>query len=196
EVIGATVALLERRQPPARLDELEDGDRLVLGVVDEPLLRTRRDDARWDSEPRPPAVDDRRGNVIPSSAMFIVGDDDHDMGPDGAILYGLDQPGHLLLAGGERRVSRVFIVVADRFHKRDGREAARGQITEEIHLVLEVVPCGRAGRVLGEVGEGLVVDLEQLGRPAGYGVLPATRVPGPRYAALAQPVADRRPRTR
>src|SRR5688572_25527573 len=73
EVVGAPVALFEWRQTPARLDEFEDGDRLVLGVVDEPLLRERRDDDRRNPLPRPPTVNDRRGDVIPAPAVLVVG---------------------------------------------------------------------------------------------------------------------------
>jgi hypothetical protein len=111
--------------------------------------------------------------------MLTVGDDDHGMRPDGTVLYRLDQRGHSLLASDQCRVTRVFVVVTNRLHERDGREVAGGQLTEEVRLVLEVTPCRHAWRVAGEVREGLVVKPEQLGRPAKYGVVPATGVPGP-----------------
>jgi hypothetical protein len=179
EVGGLPVALVERRQTPARLDELEDRDRLLRGVVDEPFLRERRDDHRWYPEPRSPTVDNRRGNVIPPPTMLVIGDDDHRMRPDGAVLYGLDQLGHLLLTGGNRRVSGVLVVVADRLDESDGWEAPSGQIREEVRLVLEVAPPRRAWCVPRKICEGLVVELEQLGRPAGHRIVPAASVPGP-----------------
>ena len=175
-----SITLAERWQPPARLDEREDRERLVRGMVDESLLCERRDDHCWDPEPRSPAVDDRRRHVIPPATVLVVGDDDHGMRPDGAILYGLDQLGYLLLAGDERRVARVLVLVADRLDEGDGREAPRGQVAKEVRLILEVArPLGCAGRVPGEVDEGLVVELKQRVWMAGLRIVPAASVPCP-----------------
>jgi hypothetical protein len=52
----------------------------------------------------------------------------------------------LLLTGGERRVARVLILVADRLDEGDGWESPRYQGAEEIRLILEVLPLGCAGR--------------------------------------------------
>ena len=52
--------------------------------------------------------------------------------------------------------------------------------------------AGRAVGVVGEVGERLVVELEERVGVPGERVVPAARVPGPRDVLVAQAVADGR----
>src|SRR5258708_3394249 len=49
----------------------------------------------------------------------------------------------------------------------------------------------RAIAVILEIGVGLMMELEQLLGFSGYGIIPTTRIPGPRDALFAQAISER-----
>src|SRR5262249_46895548 len=91
----------------------------------------------------PDAVGVRRADVVPAAAVLIVGDDDGSVGPVGTVLHGVDNVGDMLLASQQVGVAGVLVVRAERFDEGDGRQAAVGEIGEEVVLV---------GQVLAAVG--------------------------------------------
>ena len=86
KVVRRSVSARERGEGPSLLYKLENRDRLIAGAIDESFFRERRDDERGDARARAPAVDDRRGHMIPSSAVFVIGNDDGARGPRAAFL--------------------------------------------------------------------------------------------------------------
>src|SRR5262249_51370775 len=83
------------------------------------------------------------------------------MRPLGAVLHGVDNVGHVLLALEERGIAGMLVVGAERLDETDRRQVAGLEVREEIDLVLEVGFAARAvGREVVEIGERLVVPLE------------------------------------
>src|ERR1700722_5932872 len=83
--IGAAgVPCSERRQSEARLDQFQNGGRVIDGVIDKATFGERRDDQRRNPRARPPAVDDGGRDMVPEAAVLVIGDDD-----DAVLLSGL-----------------------------------------------------------------------------------------------------------
>ena len=148
---------------PALLDELQDGRRVVLGVVDEALLGERRDDDRRHARARAPLVDHRRRDVVPAAAVLVVGDDDGGVVPVRAVLDRADQIGDVLLAVEQGGVAGVLVVGAERLDERHGGQLCRRRRPcRSPSSSLQVLgPAGRAVGVVGVERERLVVELEQ-----------------------------------
>src|SRR5262249_53138395 len=124
EIVSAGVAGGEGGEVPAPLDELEDRGGVVLGVVDEALLGGGGDDDGGDAQAGAPAVDHRRGDVVPGATVLVVGDDDRGVLPVGAVLDGADEVDGVLLALADVGVAGVLVVGAEGLDEGDRREGA------------------------------------------------------------------------
>jgi hypothetical protein len=195
QVVGGGVARAERGQPPAILDELQHRGRVVLGMINVPAPGVGRDDDRRDARPRPPLIALRRRDMVPAPAILVVGDDDRDVGPVGAVLDRANQVRDVLLSLDERGVAGVLVVRPERLDEGDRRQRPVAEGSGELLLILQVGRLRRrAVRVVGEVGERLVVVLEERVRFPGERIVPAAGIPGPADILLAQAIADGRHR--
>ena len=99
EGVGGGVSRAQGFEIEALLDQRQNRRRLVLRVVYVALLCELRDHDDGYARSRPPAVDDGRCHVIPSSAVFVVRDDDDGvvaisltkLNEAGAIVFVLDE---------------------------------------------------------------------------------------------------------
>src|SRR6266545_529175 len=193
EPSGRGIASPQRRQSPALLDQLEDRGAVVLRMIDKALLGVGRDDQGRHARARPPAVARGRGDVIPEPAILVIGDDDRGIGPGRALLHRLHQIGHVLLAARQVGIAGVFVVGAGRLDKRNGRQGVVVCRAQKVLFVVQVRGlAGRSIAVFGDVGEWLVIELEQRIGVPGRSIVPAAREPAPRDAVLVEAVADRR----
>src|SRR5579864_6499475 len=65
---------VQHRQIEPSGDKAQDRSGVVLGVIDETLLRERRDDEGRNARARTPAVGLRRGDMVPEPAILVVSD--------------------------------------------------------------------------------------------------------------------------
>src|SRR6266545_5877563 len=84
------------------------------------------------------AVARGRGDVIPKPAILVVGDNDRGIGPGRALLDGLDQIGHVLLAARQVGIAGVFVVGAGRLDKRDRRQGVVVRRPQKLLFVVQV----------------------------------------------------------
>ncbi len=125
----------KRRQPPPLLDELEDGDGLVAGVVDIAFLGKRGDDDGRHAGPGAKLVDDRGSDVVPSAAVFVVDDDDGAVFPDVVFLDALNEVGAPLLAGIEGVFAGMLAIGVCAADEADGGD---GSFVEGLIELVEV----------------------------------------------------------
>src|SRR5262249_33242818 len=150
-----------------------------------------RDDERGDPRAGAPGVDLRRRYVVPGAAVLVIGDEDGGAGPERALLDRLQNRRHLVVATADVGVARVLVLRADRLPEDDRRQIAGRDAGEQLLFVLQVLLAGLGAIAkLLEIGEGLVVELEEIVRLAGDGVVPAAGIPDPADALFAQAVAD------
>src|SRR5215468_9386377 len=127
-------------------------------MVNEALLGIGRDDDQWDAAAvAPDAIVVRRRNVVPAAAVLVVSDKDGCMGPIGAVLDGVDDVGHVLLASEQVGVAGVLVVWAERLDKADSGKIANVEIVEEINFVLQVRRRQRVPLPVGQPGGEVVV---------------------------------------
>ena len=149
--------------------------------------------------------------MIPRSAELVVGDDDHHVLPLRAGLELRHQIRDVRISFGDGRVARMLIEVALRLVERHGGQAARGDIGDQLLIVLQVRGALGAPSRRIEVRvviEGLMMRLE-IGAPArrlgriddaafcagrlaavGERRVPGAGIPRPGDMFLVQPVAD------
>ena len=193
EIGGAGVAGAERHQTVTGLDQLQDRCGVVDRMVDEALLGKGRDDDGGNPRARPPFVGRRRRDMVPQPAILVISHDDDAVLPQRAVLDRLDDPGGVGVTLEDIGITWVLILLADRLEEGDGRQGAGGDVRHHDLLVLQMLrPRGRAVAVFGEIGEGSVMVLEELVAMAGHRVVPATRIPSPADALVAEAVADGR----
>src|SRR5438552_11669405 len=95
--------------------------------------------------PATPAVlPHRRNHMVPTTAVFVVGDDDHAVLPDLAVAHGGHELSHVLLTRDFIRVTRMFVVGAERLDESHRRQPTRCDVREEVLFVLQM--RARAGR--------------------------------------------------
>src|SRR5262249_2622833 len=107
----------------------------------------------------------RRRNVIPLAAELVVRDDHHGVLRAAAVLDVLKELDEMVAAVGLAPVAGMLVLDADRLHETYSRELTvlslrRVGLAHEARLVLQVRPARRAGCVVGEVVERLMVVLE------------------------------------
>src|SRR5215510_607384 len=106
-------------------------------MVDECLLRKRRDDQCRNAVPGSPRTAGRRWrNVIPESSVLVVGHDDERVGPFAAVLDGVDDARDMLHALEQAGVAGMLVGCADWLDEANPRQLARGKVGEEPILVL------------------------------------------------------------
>src|SRR4051812_31537832 len=87
----------------------------------------------------------------------------------------------------------MFIELAEWFDEGHFRQLARPRRGDELGLILQMLGAtSRAVSEVGEVGEWLMMILEQLGGVTADGVVPSPRVPGPGNLLVRKPIPDRR----
>src|SRR5258708_24067903 len=135
---------------------------------------------------------DRRGDMVPAAAIFIVSnDDDGAVGVETVGLNRASQVRDVLLAAREICVAGMFVIGTKRLDEANRRESAVRQVVEERLFVLQV-RGGASGRgiqravriewrVLGIISEGLMMELKERIRISIDGVAPATRIPSPAH---------------
>ncbi len=81
-----------------------------------------RNDYRRYANPYSPAIGpDRRRDMIPASAIFIIGDDDRTISPGRTILDRSNQIGDMLLAGHFHGITRMLVIDPSGFDERNSR---------------------------------------------------------------------------
>src|SRR5262249_48841964 len=90
----------QRRGGAPALDELEDGDRLILVTIDAPLPDEGGDEDARDADTHAPPIGTHwRHHVVPTATILIIRNNDDAVLPDRAVLHRLDEIGDVLLAG-------------------------------------------------------------------------------------------------
>src|SRR5262245_59991224 len=117
--------MIDRLELEALLDRLEDRERVVLNVIDERPFGEGRDDQSRNAVAFPPdAVVGWMRNVIPESAVLVIGQNDQRVGPLGAVLNRVDDARHVLLSREQIGVAGVLVIPAYRFDETHRREIA------------------------------------------------------------------------
>src|SRR5882672_7739683 len=189
----------QRPQPETPGDEFQNRRRVVRGVIHGTLARQRRYDDRRHPAPGSPVVPNRRRNVIPESAVLVIGHDDRDFGPE--LLVVTDSRDDF----GDVRIARHYIGVAGMLVQLPNRlvesylwQGAVVDVSEEVFSVPQVLRAiGAAGRESREIVERLVMRLE-VGllrvvdkRAIRQRLIPASGIPGPGNALLRKRVPYR-----
>src|SRR5207245_10647553 len=118
-----------------------------------------------------------RGAVGPAPAVLVVRDDDRGVVPVRAAADRVDELVDVILARGEIGVSRVLVVEAVGLDERHGGKLPGPQGRYKVLLILQVLGLRRgAVRIIREVDERLVVELEPRPRLPGDRVVPTTRI--------------------
>src|SRR5262249_5320051 len=157
------------RQAVTVVDGPQDGQSVVLRMIDKSLFGIRGDDDGGNAGAvAPESVVVRRSDMVPTAAVLVVSDDDSRVRPIGAVLNGVDDIGDMLLPVEYVGVARMFIVRANRLDEANGRQVSIGQVIEEIEFVLEMssgqrvaLPIGQPRREIVIVSKWLVVPLKQ-----------------------------------
>ena len=80
-----------------------------------------RDNNSRHSHPNTPTIGPNgRRDVIPASAILVVGDDNGAIFPGLAVLHGLHQIGDVLLPGHFHGITGMLVVESSRLDERDG----------------------------------------------------------------------------
>src|SRR5262245_50326828 len=87
----------------------------------------------------------RRNNVVPTASVLIIRNNDDAVFPDRTVLHSRDEVGDMLLACDDIGVAGVLVVLADRLHEAHWRQVARGDIGQELCLILQM-RVGASGR--------------------------------------------------
>ena len=186
------VAVAQRLEAEALLDQLQDRRGVVGRAIDRALLGERRDHDRWDPRAWTPAVDARRRDVIPGAAVLVVGHDDDGRCPRGTLSDSFHDVRRFAVACDDTGVPRMLVIAAERLP-----ECHRGQRIgvdrlQKFTLVLEMPGAARrTGTIFGEIRERLMMIFEGAVGMAAHRIGPAARVPGPVDSLLGQSVADR-----
>ena len=98
QIVDRCFPLSEGRESKTVLDEGQNRRRVVAVVIDEAPTGERRDDQGRHPGARPPSIDHRRRDVIPESAVLVVGNDDGGVLPIRPIPNSVDQLLGMLLS--------------------------------------------------------------------------------------------------
>src|ERR1700736_6738837 len=138
------IACGKRGEIETALNQLQYRYGFIFSIVDAAFPGEWGNDYPRDTHANTPFVFSlRRNHVIPTPAIFVVGDNDYEIFPNFALLHRSNEVSHVLLPRYYVCVSWMLIVFTDRLDERHRRQIAGSDVREEILLILQmrIWPC-------------------------------------------------------
>src|SRR5450432_26321 len=116
--VSVFVPVRQRIQIPSLFDKRQNADCFILCMIDKSFFcKWGYDDSGNTGTRSPFLVNYRRGNMIPETTVFIVGNDDHSIVAIWTVQDVIDQFQSMIFSPFYVRITRMLIIYSQWFYK-------------------------------------------------------------------------------